>query len=374
MFRDIESADEHWIARRESSLTDIALLLAELDGECSHLMNTLIAYLATLSSLDKAHLLKSPAFQKALGMLMDEVLGEYDETGGSRANDDRMNHLRQSVKTLATISPADSAFSGMPKVGWIRIVTGVAATQFNAGSEYGIEIDNNVDVPKWEAATASAIELIARSQDNERLVRTFVSYIVPLKQRKAVQNLSFSARELPNVVFKNNEAAPLRFGETLVHEADHQFFYALEECHTFWTADPQTQAATHFSPWRDDPRPLDGILRGLSAFTRVCLYYIGVLHNDTGRFVSVVGPLLMQRIVECNDAAATLLRSGQLSAEGAAYVVELNEALREAEQSVSAHENYVGWKSDAIGTLSAHREKWRLLRIEDASEITRDYL
>ena len=341
MFRDIESADEHWVATRESSLQDVSLLLAELDGECAQLMSVLIDYLVSQSPPDKAHLLKSPAFQKALGTLTDEVLSVYDDFGQVRANDGRMIRLRQSVKALATITPADSAFSDMPKVAWIRIVTGVAAAQFNAGSEYGIEIDSNVDVSSWEAATRSALELIALSRDNEMLVRTFVSYIVPLKQREAVQNLSFSSRELPNVVFKNNEAAPLRFGETLVHEADHQFFYALEECHTFWTADPQTQAAAHFSPWRDDSRPLDGILRGLSAFTRVSLYYVGVLRSGADRIVGVVGPLLMQRIVECNDAASTLLQSGQLSLTGTAYLQELTDAIREAEQSVTAHEDYL---------------------------------
>ncbi len=374
MFRDIESADEHWVATRESSLHDVVLLVAQLDGECAQLMSAFIDNLATQSALEKAHVLKSPAFQKALGTLTDEVLSVYDETDQVRANSDRIIHLRQSVKTLATISPADSAFPDMPKVDWIRIVTGVAAAQFSAGSEYGIEIDSIVDIPSWEAATRRALELIVLSRDNEMLVRTFVSYIVPLKQREAVQNLSFSSRELPNVVFKNNEVAPLRFGETLVHEADHQFFYALEECHTFWTSDPQTQAAAHFSPWRDDPRPLDGILRGLSAFTRVSLYYVGLLRSGPDRIAGTVGPLLMQRIVECNDAAGTLLQSDQLSPTGAAYVQELNEALRQAEQRATAHEDYLQWKSDAFGTLAAHRERWRLSRIEDPGEITRDYL
>jgi len=374
VFRDIESADEHWVAARESSLHDVALLVAELDGECAQLMSALIGYLATQSALDKAHVLKSPAFQKALGNLTDEVLSVYDETDQVRANGGRIIRLRQSVKALVTISPTDSALTDMPKVAWIRIVAGAAAAQFNAGSEYGIEIDSNVDVPSWEAATRNALELIALNHDSEMLVRTFVSYLVPLKQREAVQNLSFSSRELPNVVFKNNEVAPLRFGETLVHEADHQFFYALEECHTFWTEDPQTQAAAHFSPWRDDSRPLDGILRGLSAFTRVSLYYVGVLRSGADRIVGVVGPLLMQRIVESNDAASTLLKSGQLSPTGTAYVQELTDALKEAEQSVTAHDNYHRWKSDALGTLAAHRERWRLSRIENPSEITRDCL
>jgi len=374
VFRDIESADEHWVATRESSLHDVALLLAELDGECAQLMSALIDYLATQNALDKAHALKCPAFEKALGNLTDEVLSAYDEMDQVRANGGRIIRLRQSVKAVSTISPADSAFPDMPKVAWIRIVTGAAGAQFSAGDEYGIEIDSNVDVPWWEAATRSALELIALSHDNEVLVRTFVSYIVPLKQREEVQNLSFSSRELPNVVFKNNEAAPFRFGETLVHEADHQFFYALEEYHTFWTADPQTQAAVHFSPWRDDSRPLDGILRGLSAFTRVSLYYEAVLRSGVDRFAGVVGPLLVQRIVECKDAAETLSQSAQLSPTGAAYVQELTDALREAEQSAIAHEDYPRWKSDALGILAAHRERWRLSRIDDPSKITRDYL
>jgi hypothetical protein len=373
VFCEIEVADEHWIARRESSLRDVTLVLGELDGECAQMMNALIDHLLTINMLDKSRLVKSPAFQKALRTLTDDILGVYDSTDEASATNVCIR-LRESVKALGTVIATDFGLSELPKVGWIQIVTGATAAQFNAGSEYGIEIDSTIDVPSWETATRSALELIALSHDNYTLVQTFVSYIVPLKQREVVQNLSFSSREMPNVIFKNNEVSPLRFGETLVHEADHQFFYALEECHMFWTIEPRFQAAAHFSPWRDDSRPLDGILRGLSAFTRVALYYVGVLRNDFDHFVEVAGPLLMQRIVECMDAASTLTQSEQLSLAGTAYVYELTGALRKAEQSVTIHQDYVKWRFDALTTLATRREKWRLCRLVDPSEITQDYL
>lgn len=374
MFHDIEAANKQWVEKRETALHDVALLLAKVNGDCARVFNTLIDRVHNLSFADKAYHLKSPAIQRVLGTLIDDVLSFYDHSSEACLRDARDVRLREVVNELDSVFVSDSACRNLPTLGWIRIVSGPVAKQFNAGSEYGVEIATDIDLSSWEAATRGALSLIALSPGSDILVRTFVSYIVPLKQREEVKNLSFSTKELPNVIFKNNEASAMRFGETLVHEADHQFFYALEECQEFWNADPRSQAAAYFSPWRDDSRPLDGILRGLSAFTRVALYYLGLFNIGADQNADTIGPLLMQRIVECKDAASILSQSGELSHAGNVYLRELTGALREVEQGVSAHEDSLRWRVAAEGILNAHREKCRVSRLRNPNEFTRDYL
>jgi hypothetical protein len=372
MFNDIEAVDLAWVEKREALLRDIVSLLSQLDAECADCVGPLMDQIARLPRVAKSLLIKSPAFQKAMRVLTDDTIAAYDDA----LIDDsaRIAGLRSSARALALASAADSSLEDLPRVGWIQLVTGCHSARFVTGSEYGVEIDDDIDISSWLSAIERALGLIARCPHSHSLVHTFVSYIVPLKQREVIQNLSFSSRELPNVIFKNNEASAHLFAETLVHEADHQFFYALEERHAFWVTEPRFHAAAHFSPWRDDSRPLDGILRGLSAFTRVAGYYAAVLPSSPNAVVEHVGPLLVKRVVDCRDAVATLSASSQLSSAGLEYVEELGGALEEAEHCVTGHERYSEWKTDALSSLAAHRRKWRRSRVVDLSRITRDHL
>ena len=106
---------------------------------------------------------------------------------------------------------------------------------FNHHGELDIELDYNIDTNNWLKNLKSALDYI-NSADNKsiELSRNLVSYIVPLKQRLVIQNLSFSSRNLPNVIFKSNESSNLIFAETIIHEADHQLFYILEDHIKIW--------------------------------------------------------------------------------------------------------------------------------------------
>ncbi len=231
----------------------------------------------------------------------------------------------------------------------------------SGGDGYSIAWDVNIDPERWTPALAAAVDLIQSDDTASDLVSSFVSYIVPLRQTEVTVNLSFSARSLPNVVFKNNELTPFLVGETLVHEADHQFFYAIEGGVDFWNSKPTHQQATYLSPWRDDPRPLDGILRGLSSFARVSAYYSNALRtavsSDNER--EAVGAMLLRRLRESEVALATLRASGQLSECGNAYVDEMSEALDSANRMVTRFPQYDVWRSVADSCIADHRDRWK---------------
>jgi hypothetical protein len=374
VYFDIETANEHWLVRQESSLRDVALLLTEKDERSAHRIAAFIHHVECIGGVEKTELLKHPMFQRAMKRLTDDVLGLFVGVDDHIAPQDRLDAVRDSVTALCNTIAPDGPLASLPQIKWIRIATGSAIELFVAGSEYGVELDDDVDVIEWSNVASRALELIALDPDNDKLVRTFVSYIVPLRQREKIQNLSFSSRDFPNVIFKNNEVYPVRFGETLVHEADHQFFYALEECHTFWMTNPQSHAAVHFSPWRDDPRPLDGILRGLSAFTRVLKFYSATLRRANGGDAETLGNMLAQRLIECQNAAATLMESGELSPAGESYVQELVTVLDGSESEFSGLEAFSRWKSGAVNSLRLHVDRCRAVRDDGLSTVSPDYL
>ena len=374
MFLDIKSVNERWVAQRESLLHDTMVLVSQLDRECTDTLERFVGTLGLPDGREKIRLIKSPAFQRSMRRLNEVVLAAYDCSASTKSVGVDTSQLRSSVSDLLTVFATDSALSALPTVEWIRLVTGTTVAHFQAGGEYGIELDDSIDEGIWTSVTQSALDLIRLSKVNYELISNFVGYIVPLKRREVIQNLSFSTRELPNVIFKNNEGSALLFGEALVHEADHQFFYALEELYSFWVVEPRFQPAAYHSPWRDDSRPLDGILRGLSAFTRVADYYSHVATASEPPLTEKAGALLVQRVAECEDGAATLLEANELSGIGRQYVLELSSILRRADGSVAGHELYPKWRANGVRVLDAHRERWRNSRIVDPSAITRDHL
>jgi hypothetical protein len=64
--------------------------------------------------------------------------------------------------------------------------------------------------------------------------------------------------------------SPTVLAETLVHELQHSKLNALLDLVVMHTRDP---AALVYAPWRDDPRPLTGLLHGIYAFTATAEFW-----------------------------------------------------------------------------------------------------
>lgn len=83
---------------------------------------------------------------------------------------------------------------------------------------------------------------------------------------------------LPCTVALSWSAEPLRLGETLVHEATHTWLndvFATENV-TFPDGGP-----TFYSPWRQEERPIFGIVHAVLAFSQVIQYLRGVQAADS---------------------------------------------------------------------------------------------
>jgi HEXXH motif-containing protein len=230
---------------------------------------------------------------------------------------------------------------------------------------HGISLDGAIDAEKWTQSLENARALVATTVAGQHLVERFVSYLVPLRQGSGDTNLSFSARNFPAVVFKNHESEPHMVGETLIHEADHQFFYATERFERFFLTDPPNMKAVHFSPWRDDARPLDGIVRGLSAFARVSEYYSSALDSGAinARRREAIEALLTTRLVEAEQAQITASGSEELSEFGKSYLREVGEVLQRVKRIAATLTGYELWRARVESIIGLRRriflEKFR---------------
>lgn len=114
---------------------------------------------------------------------------------------------------------------------------------------------------------------------------------------------------------------------TLAHELQHSTLNAL--MHLYPLYEPERDARLYHAPWRDDPRPLGGMLQGAYAFTAVARFWQTFADrrpddpaSATGRFESA---LWLGQLV---DVIGELTTDPALTGMGRSALRELREAVR----------------------------------------------
>ena len=359
MFFEVEKVNQNWLSEKENLLDDAQLLIEQLNKECGLRMKMCVGALKTLNSIQKNSIYKDVFFLNWISELNNEVLNIYANPKEIWKPENVNKDIDTIINAVSNLKEKDFSFLSLPQFEGIKIVNRKIEVLLDEVSDLvDVEFDFEIDENKWLQDLAKALELIKLDSNSFQLVTNFVSYLVPLKQNSALRNMSFSTRNLPNVIFKNNERVHYLFGETLVHEADHQFFYLLENVDSFWITDVKLQKPIYCSPWRDDARPLDGIIRGLSAFTRVCHYYSNIIATVEGEDLNKVGELLLTKLAQCENAVQTIINSNQLSEFGNNYVQELKNSLQIIDEGIKHLLHYQDWRNDAMKGINSHVKNW----------------
>ena len=171
------------------------------------------------------------------------------------------------------------------------------------------------------ALVSRALELIRRHAAGsfawlERSVRVAV-----VKPRSVGDFNNQTHSELPGAFVLTVTADPYCFAEDVVHELHHNLLFFLEERGSFFAAselDAAVRRDAYYSPWRDDLRPLHGILHGVHVYLAVWRYWWGVhtsgeLGGDRARYAI---DQLVRIPLQVEVGLAQLERWGRLSALG----------------------------------------------------------
>jgi HEXXH motif-containing protein len=125
----------------------------------------------------------------------------------------------------------------------------------------------------------SALALVARHQPGTFAQLRDSLEIVALRERElgsTTNNISHS--DLPFAIIASLNLSPYYLGDVLVHEFHHHRLFAIEEDGPFLDerVDDLESVARYCSPWREDARPLHGILHGLYVFIPTTRYWLAV--------------------------------------------------------------------------------------------------
>lgn len=209
----------------------------------------------------------------------------------------------------------------------------------------------------WKELTAGAWRILVRHYRPMAIALAGgLSTLVPLRRPASGRPVSASSGWAWGAIALSLPDDSLSLAETLVHEMQHLVLSAVEDVTPLIYADEQR---VFYAPWRDDPRPLPGLLQG-------CYAYLGV--TALWRRLRAVGSPscrlrgnveFARRRLSTMAVADTLATTGALTETGQAFVSRMRDQLAswQGDTVPPVHE------ATAIELAAAHLLRWRLVHV-----------
>ncbi|MFI6130376.1 FxSxx-COOH system tetratricopeptide repeat protein [Micromonospora sp. NPDC051141] len=127
------------------------------------------------------------------------------------------------------------------------------------------------DADMWARLLDESVSIIrAYDADEAEAFQSFVRCLVPLPPAPLLRPASSSSSAAHGYIAMSPPDDPVSFAGTLLHELQHLKFGAL---HNLVPLFEHHDNPRYYAPWRDDPRPLGGLLNGTYAFTAVARFW-----------------------------------------------------------------------------------------------------
>jgi HEXXH motif-containing protein len=178
------------------------------------------------------------------------------------------------------------------------------------------------DLGPWRPVFADARALLRQHHPEVAAeVETMVTVVVPLGKPRQGQ-VSSSSPETFGAIAMSEPPEPVDLAATLTHETQHIKLSAVLDLVRLIEPDNGTR---YYAPWREDPRPANGLLQGAYAFLGVTAFWRRQRHV-------AAGSLAETEFARWRHAVAltceTLLASGRLTSDGQRFVGVMAETVR----------------------------------------------
>ena len=180
------------------------------------------------------------------------------------------------------------------------------------------------DIATWRHRIQSAWELLVRHHEwAAGPIADGVTVIVPLVQRSDLDSAASPAAF--GAIATSMPPSPVSMAETLIHEFQHIKLGGLMDMLPL--VEPSGEKA--YAPWREDPRPMGGLLQGAYAFAGIVRFWNVQRHIETEPDDVLRANVLYERWRSTIEpATGTLLEKASLTPNGVRFVT----AFREREQ------------------------------------------
>jgi HEXXH motif-containing protein len=218
---------------------------------------------------------------------------------------------------------------------------------------------------RWQALIVDAWELLCRDYPAEaEAMAGGITSIVPLKHLPGWDTRSASNGEAFGGVMVSEPPDATIMAVSLVHEYQHIKLGAL--LHLIRLTE-QDDGSLYYAPWRDDPRPLGGLIQGIYAFFGIARFWrtrLRKVHGDERELAVYEYAYALQQTVESVHiglAASGLTEAGRELLSGLRDEVE--DWMAKPLEAVEARINRL-----AQITADSHRIGWRLRHFRPRDE------
>ncbi len=217
---------------------------------------------------------------------------------------------------------------------------------------------------RWSGLLTEAWELLCRDHRSaaEAMVDGFVT-LAPLKHEPGWETRSASNGEAFGSVMVSEPADAVTLAVSLVHEYQHITLGGL--LHLLRLTEPD-DGTLYYAPWRDDPRPLPGLIQGVYAFYGIARFWRERAHATTGADAQHAQFEFAYARRQMQDSLRVVLAAPGLTEEGRQFFEALQDSMAE----------WTGEPVDTtiadLATLTAdsHQIGWRLRHFHpDPSEV-----
>jgi HEXXH motif-containing protein len=244
-------------------------------------------------------------------------------------------------RLTGAVSPP-SLVLDLDDVDWYRDCHGMGATdRLDAGQVAG-----------WQKSLEESWAILARDhREYAEAIAAGLTTLVPLRTDLTNRGVTATSVDAFGAMALSAPADAMALAVGLVHEFQHAKLGALMDLVTLHESDDRR----YYAPWRDDPRPLGGLLHGAYAFLGVTDFWrVRRRHDDEHRgyaeFEFARWRERVSRVIE------VLAGSGRLTDDGMAFLAGMRTTVD-------------GWWDEAVSTEAAglarqaaddHRLSWRV--------------
>lgn len=182
------------------------------------------------------------------------------------------------------------------------------------------------DIARWQQQFESAWQEIERHHPAYApALAAGLGVLMPLSPGPQGREISATARQAFGAVAAALPADPVTLALLLIHEFQHVKLGAILDLYDLY--DP-TDRRLFNAPWREDPRPLEGLLQGTYAHLAVTDFWRVRQEVTAGAEAEAAGERFAFWRDHTRDAIETLAGSGSLTPLGERFVDEMGRSLR----------------------------------------------
>jgi HEXXH motif-containing protein len=208
----------------------------------------------------------------------------------------------------------------------------------------------------WTSALDRTWELlVSRHPEQAEGLAAGLAVLVPRRRSNRFRDSSATSADAFGLVELTLPGDAPRLAALLIHEFAHSKLNGLFD---LVTLDVEDRAEISYAPWRDDPRPVHGLLHGVYSFLAVTDFWLAEGVDDMAHFRFELHRL------QTTDAIDTIERSGLLTDVGRRFVA----AMRAHVTSWQRHPVPERHRRAAEQVVSDHRATWRLRHLAPSPE------